>query len=169
MPVVGFLAAEGRLSLAGGIVSGTAGSVGGALAWFMVARRIGAARMKRWAARHGRWLTASPADIDRVCRWFKRRGHLAVLVGRLLPAIRTLISVPAGIAEMRTATFLIWSTLGSAVWSGALAAIGFSLGTRYEQILPFVGVFSNVVIGGALLLYVYRVLTFHPRSASASR
>jgi membrane protein DedA with SNARE-associated domain len=160
MPLVGFLAAEGRLSLPGGIAAGTAGSVGGAYAWFVVARRVGAERLKRWAGRHGRWLTVSPDDIDRVLHWFQRHGATAVLVGRLVPAVRTLVSVPAGIARMPTRTFLLWTTVGTLAWSGTLAIIGFLLGDRYEAIAGSVGVFANVVIGSAVLLYVYRVVTF---------
>jgi membrane protein DedA with SNARE-associated domain len=160
MPLVGFLAAEGRLSLPGGIAAGTAGSVAGAYAWFLVARRIGADRIKRWADRHGRWLTVSPDDIDGVLRWFQRHGAVAVLVGRLVPAVRTLISVPAGIARMPTPRFLLWSTAGTLAWSGTLAVIGYLLGDRYEEIAGSVGIFANIVIGSAVLLYVYRVVTF---------
>jgi membrane protein DedA with SNARE-associated domain len=160
MPLVGFLAAEGRLSLPGGIAAGTAGSVAGAYAWFLVARRVGADRLKRWADRHGRWLTVSPDDIDGVLHWFQRHGAVAVLVGRLVPAVRTLVSVPAGIARMPTLTFLLWSTAGTLAWSGTLAVVGFLLGDRYDEIAGSVGVFANVVIGSAVLLYVYRVVTF---------
>ena len=160
MPVAGFLAGDGRMSIVGAIAAGTAGSLAGAYAWFLIARRIGADRLKRWARKHGRWLTLSPRDIDRVMKWFTRRGHWAVMVGRLLPAVRTLISIPAGISEMRTSTFLLWSALGTVLWSGALAMIGYSLGERYEQVAPWIGRFSNVFIAGALLWYGYRVVRF---------
>jgi membrane protein DedA with SNARE-associated domain len=167
MPIVGFLAADGRVSLAGGIASGTAGSLAGAYAWFFAARRLGATRLKQWAGRHGRWLTISPDDVDAVSRWFERYGTLAVLLGRLVPAVRSLISVPAGIANMPTAQFLIWSAIGASLWSGFLAGIGFALGERYEEVVPYIGIVSNVVIGGALLLYVYRLVTFSRRQTGA--
>lgn len=160
MPVAGFLAAEGRLSLAGAIAAGTAGSLAGAYAWFAVARRIGAERLKRWATRRGRWLTIAPDDIDAVCRWFTRHGPVAVMAGRLVPAVRSLISIPAGIAGMESRTFLTWSALGAALWTGLLAAIGYFLGNRYEGVARYIGLFSNVVIAGAVVLYAYRVVTF---------
>jgi membrane protein DedA with SNARE-associated domain len=160
MPVVGVLAAEERVSLAGGIASGTVGSLGGAYAWFFAARCIGAVRLKHWTKRHGRWLTVSPQDIDEVCRWFGRYGHIAVLLGRMMPAVRTLISLPAGISPMRNRTFLAASAVGTGVWASALALIGFSVGNRYEEVAGFVGLFSNVIIGMAVLLYAYRVITF---------
>lgn len=160
MPLVGFLAAEGRLSLPGGIAAGTIGSVGGAYTWFVAARAIGADRLKRWADRHGRWLTLSRTDIDGVLRWFARYGAIAVLVGRLLPAVRTLVSVPAGIANMPTPTFLLWTTVGALAWSGTLAGIGFLLGERFDALARWVGLFANVVVASAVLLYVYRVVTF---------
>jgi membrane protein DedA with SNARE-associated domain len=158
MPVVGIVAAEGRLSLSGGIAAGTAGSLAGAYSWYAAGRYIGPARLKRWAERHGRWLTISPDDIDRVTDWFVRRGRIAILIGRLVPAVRSLISLPAGIAQMPTTTFLPWSAIGTGVWSGTLATIGFVLRERSEVIATFVGIFSNVVVGGAALLYVYRLI-----------
>lgn len=169
MPLVGFVAAEGRLSLAGGIASATAGSLGGAFAWFLAARRVGTARFKRVAARHGRWLTISPSDVDRVNRWFERHGAVAVLIGRLIPAMRTLISVPAGISGMSTGRFLVWTGVGTSLWSACLAGIGFALGSRYEEAVPYVSTASNVVLVAALLLYVYRVVTFKEETQTGSK
>lgn len=97
MPAAGFAAGQGRLSLIGVIVAGTVGSVAGALFWYYVGKWIGADRLRRWAGRHGRWLTLAPKDIDRVDRWFDQHSGKAVFLGRLVPALRTLISVPAGV------------------------------------------------------------------------
>src|SRR3546814_7042172 len=85
--------------------------------------RFRAERLKAWAGRHGRWLTLSPRDVDRADEWFDRHGGKAVLFGRMIPAVRTLISVPAGIAGMPTVPFLIYSTVGTLVWTGALAGL----------------------------------------------
>lgn len=165
MPVAGLLAAEGEVSLAGVVIAGSAGSLAGAYAWYAVARAIGAERLTRWADRHGRWLTLSANDIRGVSRWFDRYGTTAVLFGRLIPGIRSLISLPAGIAEMPLRKFLTWTAVGTVAWSGALAVAGFVLRDRYEGITQSVGLLSNVVMGGAVLLYVYRLVTFkHPMS-----
>src|SRR3546814_6821918 len=96
--------------------------------------RFRAERLKAWAGRHGRWLTLSPRDVDRADEWFDRHGGKAVLFGRMIPAVRTLISVPAGIAGMPTVPFLIYSTVGTLVWTGALAGLGYALGDQYETV-----------------------------------
>jgi membrane protein YqaA with SNARE-associated domain len=96
MPLAGFAAAQGELGMAGVVAAGTAGALAGALLWYGLGRWVGLERLKRWAAEHGRWLTVSPDDLDRAAAWFGRHGGAAVLVGRLVPAVRTLISVPAG-------------------------------------------------------------------------
>src|SRR3546814_4934093 len=82
------------------------GSLLGAVFWYHVGLRVGSDRLKSWAARHGRWLTVTPDDIDDACAWFGRHGGKAVFLGRLVPAVRTFISVPAGVAGMPLVPFL---------------------------------------------------------------
>lgn len=105
LPLAGYTAAQGRGSLPVVIMAGTLGSVAGATLWYYVGRWIGIERLKRFAADHGRWLTLTPEEIDRVDKWFDRYGRWAVLFGRLLPGIRTLISVPAGVTGMALGPF----------------------------------------------------------------
>ena len=119
MPLAGFAAARGQLSLIGVFLAGTAGSLSGALVWYGVGRWVGRERLKRFAARHGRWLTLSPAEIDRAGGWFARRGGITVLVGRVIPGVRSLISVPAGVAGMPLTPFLVYSAVGTIVWNRA--------------------------------------------------
>jgi membrane protein YqaA with SNARE-associated domain len=116
MPLAGFAAARGQLSLIGVFLAGTAGSLSGALVWYGVGRWLGRERLRRFATRHGRWLTLSPAEVDRASAWFARRGGLSVLIGRVIPGVRSLISVPAGVAGMPLTPF--WSTRPSARSSG---------------------------------------------------
>ncbi|HEY8548461.1 MAG TPA: DedA family protein [Vicinamibacterales bacterium] len=163
MPLVGTLAADGQLSLPGGIAAGAAGSLAGAYAWYLLARRIGSERLKGWASRHGRWITMSPEDVDGACRWLREHGTWAVLVGRMVPAIRSLISIPAGVAAMETTTFLVFSAIGTVMWCSALAALGFVLRDQTQIISRYIGVIANVIVGGALAIYVYRVVTFKAR------
>ena len=133
MPLAGFTAAEGQLRLALVIACGTIGSVVGVLVWYDVGRQLGLARLKRFASRHGRWLTVSPRDIDRANAWFVRHGASAVLIGRLVPTVRTLISVPAGIARMPLPRFLAWSSLGTSLWTALLAGAGYLLRSQYRH------------------------------------
>src|SRR5690625_2632057 len=84
MPLAGFVAARGDLSLVGVILAGMAGSVLGALPWYFVGRLLGEERLKGWADRHGRWLTVTSGEIDKVLDWFNRHGRKAVFFGRLI-------------------------------------------------------------------------------------
>lgn len=165
MPLAGFAAARGELDVFLAVAAGSAGSLAGACFWYAVGRWLGADRLKRWAGRHGRWLTLTPGDVDTSCRWFNRHGGKAVFIGRLVPAVRTLVSVPAGIAGMSLGRFLAWSTLGTVLWTGFLAGLGWLLGDQYRQVTDWVNPVSNVVVGLLLLGYLYRVATFRRRVA----
>jgi membrane protein DedA with SNARE-associated domain len=160
MPLAGFAAARGELGLASAVLAGSAGSLLGALFWYGVGRRIGAERLRLWAERHGRWLTLSPADVDRARRWFRLRGGLAVLIGRLIPAVRTLISAPAGIAAMPLGRFLALSALGTILWTGLLAGAGYLLGENHQAAAGWLAPFTDAVLAVAAAVYVYRFVTF---------
>jgi membrane protein DedA with SNARE-associated domain len=121
MPLAGFTASQGKLTLIGVIIAGTIGSVLGTLPLYYVGHVIGEERLKKWAEKHGKWLTVSPDDIENASRWFQRHGNIAVLVGRLVPGVRSLIAVPAGIAKMSMPLFLAYSAVGSAMWTTCLA------------------------------------------------
>ena len=165
MPMAGFTAARGKLSMVGVVVAGTAGSLAGALLWYYIGRWIGLERLKRWAAKHGRWLTISPEEVDEAAAWFNRHCGKAVLVGRLIPAVRTLISVPAGVAGMALMRFLTYSALGTALWTALLAAAGYLLEDQYQKVGDYLNPVSNVILGLIVLGYLYRVITFRRRGA----
>ena len=134
MPLAGFTAAQGRLSIVLVVLAGTAGSLLGALFWYGLGRWLGEERLRRLAARHGRWLTLSPGEIDRAEDWFRRHGATAVLLGRLVPAVRSLISVPAGVARMPLPGFLAWTALGTGLWTALLAGAGYLLQGQYALV-----------------------------------
>ena len=160
MPSAGYSAGQGRLSLFGVILSGTAGSVAGAMFWYYVGKIIGADRLKAWAGRHGRWLTLKPRDVDRVDRWFDTHAGKAVFLGRFVPAIRTLISVPAGVFGMALPRFLLFSTLGTALWTALLATAGYLLEGQHEQVAAYLNPLTNIVLGLIVAVYLYRVVTW---------
>lgn len=165
MPLAGFDAARGDMSLIGVIVSGSIGSLAGAVFWYYVGRWLGCDRIKRLAARHGRWVTLAPEDVDRAADWFRRHSGKAVFIGRLVPTIRTLISIPAGIAEMNMGRFLLYSSLGTALWTAFLAGAGYVLRDQYTRIGDYVNPVSNVIVALIVVAYLYRVATFRRRSA----
>jgi membrane protein DedA with SNARE-associated domain len=160
MPLAGFTAARGQLSLVFVIIAGIAGSVVGAIFWYHVGRRLGSERLKHFAARHGRWLTLSPDDVDRADDWFRRHGAKAVFFGRVIPTVRTLISVPAGIAGMSLSGFLAWSTLGTSLWTALLAGAGYLLQSQYDHVADYLNPVSTVVVVLIIGWYLYRVVTF---------
>ena len=166
MPLVGFTAARGEFSLPLAVLSGTLGSLAGALLWYWIGLRFGRARIERLAERHGRWLTLTPADIERASAWFARYGGTAVLIGRLVPTIRTLISVPAGLHRMPAGLFLIYSGIGTLGWTGLLTAAGYVLEARYQDVSAYLNPVSTVVVVALLLWYFWRVATFKPEPQS---
>ncbi len=163
MPIAGVRAARGGLSLPGVIASGTAGAMFGNLFWYLAARVVGLKRFKPFIDRHGRWLTMDWYDIEKAERLFGRFGYIVVFVGRMLPTVRTLVSVPAGLLNMRLKTFVLWSTLGTAIWSSALALAGYGLGVRFQDIEKVLGPLSSAIIAAIVLAYVWRQLTWRKR------
>lgn len=166
MPLAGFAAAQGDLSLAGVIAAGSVGSLAGATLWFVIGMKLGTEGLKRWSRRHGRWLTLTPDDVDAGDRWFDRYGIWAVLVGRLIPTVRTFISVPAGMAGMGWGPFLLFSAVGTVAWTSLLALAGWYLGEQHEAVARWIDPISLAVIVVIGATYLYRVITF-PRRVRA--
>lgn len=158
MPLAGFLAAQGTLSLLLVILAGTAGSVLGAMFWYYVGVWIGADRIRAFAARHGRWLTISASEVDAATGWFRRYGWRAVFFGRMIPGVRTFVSVPAGVARMRLVPFLAFTALGSLLWTGLLALAGFLLESQYDRVQAWINPVSTIVIALAVGWYVFRLV-----------
>jgi len=169
MPMAGFVAANGQLTLVGVIIAGTLGSVAGALPWYYLGKVLGHERLKQWAGRHGRWLTLEPQDVDRAAGWFEKHCGKAVFLGRLVPALRTLISVPAGLFGMSLGRFLTYTLLGSALWSSALAFAGYSLRDNYEQVEHWLNPATNAIVAGIVLVYLYRVVTWRRDRGAGER
>ena len=168
MPLAGFLAARGELNVFGVVVAGTLGSFLGALPWYYAGARLGEERMRRLAARHGRWLTLSGDDVLEAGVWFRAHGRKAVFFGRLVPAIRTLISVPAGIAQMPFASFAFYTLAGSAIWTFVLTLAGYLLHAEYDRVADYLDPGSNIVLGTIVAIYLYRLLRNGRRAGSDS-
>ena len=157
MPFAGYAAAEGGIHPVGAVLAGSLGSLSGAYAWYAVGYWLGAERLKRFAQRHGRWLTLSDTDVEKAQRWFDRFGSAAVCIGRLIPAIRSVISAPAGIAHMNTAKFLLWSSIGTVAWTSMLLGLGYWLGKRFSQVESWLTPITWAILVFALGGYLYRL------------
>lgn len=167
MPIAGVAAAQGPMTLWGVIASGTAGAMFGNFFWYLVARVIGLKRFRPFIQKHGRWLTLDWYDIEKAERLFGRFGPVIVGLGRMLPTVRSVVSIPAGLLHMRIKNFLIWSTIGTAGWSSALAIAGYVLGQQFEEINSVIGPLSMAIIAAIVVTYVWRQLTWrkrHPRN-----
>lgn len=160
MPLAGFAAAQGHLSLPGVVAAGTAGALAGAVLWKVIGRLAPPERLAAWLDRHGRWLTLEGRHLTEAERFFASHGGVTVFVGRLLPGVRTFISVPAGIARMPWVPFLVWSALGTAIWTAALAAAGYLLAAEFHRVERWLDPLTGAVIAALILLYVYRLLTW---------
>ena len=162
MPFAGFAAANGSLNGFGVLIAGVLGSLVGTLAWYVAARLLGIERFRKLCNWFGRFATISEDDIDKAVNWFDRYGQWAVLFGRLVPAIRTLISVPAGLAAMPVWKFLIVSAIGTTVWTAILTGAGYVLHEQYELVEGWVDPVSTAVVAVAVVIYVWRFVTWKP-------
>lgn len=169
MPLAGYLSSQGEAPFWAMAAAGTAGSLLGAFFWYRVGRAVTPERLKRWVDRHGTWLAMTPDDVQNSHDWFCRHGRSSVLFGRLVPLVRTLISVPAGFTRMPTGQFLAYSALGSGVWTIALAYAGRLLGSQFKQVEQWLGPVSSGIVAVAVLYYFYRVFRIHQQKRHAAR
>lgn len=165
MPLAGYLATRGDMNIFVVISAGTIGSMLGILPWYFLGRRLGHDGVRKFALRHGRWLTMTASDVDAAADRFKRHGAVSVLVGRLIPTVRTLISVPAGVANMPISQFLALSFVGTFVWTAALAVAGYLLGQAYSVVADYVDPVSTGVLVVLVAVYIYRVITYKEERA----
>jgi membrane protein DedA with SNARE-associated domain len=147
MPLAGFAAARGQMSLAGVLIAGILGTMVGNVVWFEAARAFGAERFKRLGERYGRWLGIRRDDLDQAEATLRKYGAVAVCIGRCMPGIRTLISVPAGLIEMPRPVFYGWTALGTTVWVGLLTLAGYLLEERYTAIEGYIDPLSKPLLG----------------------
>ena len=147
IPLGGFLVAQGELTLVGVVAAGTVGSLAGGLVLYAVGRQFTQERVRALTGRYGQWLLLTVEDVEKAFAWFDRHGEWAVFLARLVPGLRSLISIPAGSHEMRLVSFIVYTTLGTAIWSAILACGGVMLGSRYHQIGKLIDWVTYVAVG----------------------
>ena len=146
MPFAGFVAGRGDMSIGLVILAGTLGSLLGAVALYYVGLFAGEPLLRAFLRRWGRVWMLSEQDLDRSLDFFTRRGAVMVLVGRCIPIVRSLISIPAGMGRMNMLPFLVLTAIGSAVWTSLLAVAGMLLGANWEQVLVWLKQYERVVL-----------------------
>lgn len=157
MPLAGFTVTQGKLSMQFVILAGTLGSVLGVLPWYYVGKIVGEKRLREWIDKYGKWLTLSGADIDRSKRWLDKYGKATVFFGRLVPGIRTFISVPAGLDKMSLVPFILYSFAGSFIWTALLTYAGFILGNNFQLVEKYIGPISGIVFAS---LAIFLIISF---------
>ena len=155
LPLAGFTASQGQLNVVAAVIWTTVGSLVGALVLYALGAKVGEERLRAVARRMP---LVRESDIDKVDGWFERHGGKAVFFGRMVPGVRSLISVPAGVARMPVGRFLLLSALGSLVWNTLLISAGYSLGSRWSVVESWVGRFQEVVVVLAVVLVVVVVV-----------
>lgn len=169
LPLAGFLAGQGQMRVAVVIVAATAGSVAGALLLYGAGARLGRRRLRAIAHRLP---LVEVADLDRAEAWFARHGGRAVLIGRVIPVVRSLISVPAGVERMPLLRFTAYTTLGSAAYNTALVGGGYLLGSRWTDVGRYSSVINYVVYAAlavAVAVFAVHRTRTRRRRADAAR
>lgn len=161
LPFAGVVARRNGSGWLGMVVFATAGSLFGALVLYGVAAAIGPERLKRLVSRHGRWARLTVADVENAEAWFDRWAKTAVLVGRCVPLIRSLVSIPAGFRRMNLGVFVFYTTMGATVWNTALVGAGYLLAEEnrwrvIEEILGYVQDLVLLGLGATVGWYVWR-------------
>lgn len=152
LPLAGYLASAGRLSLAGVVAAATAGSLLGAIVLYAAGAALGEARLRRLVGRYGRYAAVRAGDLDAAVRWLRRWGHAAVLLCRLIPIARSLISLPAGVVRMPLARFTVLTAAGATVWNASLAGLGYALGASWPRVAEWVRAYQRLVLAAAVAL-----------------
>ena len=160
LPFAGFLIGQGELHPITTLVAATAGSVTGALAIYAASRAGGRPLVERF----GRHVKLTTKDLDRADRWFDDHGSVAVFVARMIPGVRSLVSVPAGTTNMPIVRFTLLTAAGSMIWNAGMLGAGYLLGDNWDRIETFVGPIS-LVVGGSIVAVVVVFIVRRRRSS----
>lgn len=153
MPFAGFLIAEGKFSFLGVIIASTAGSVIGSLCSYWIGRYLGRAFVDRF----GRYVLLNHHHLDRTEQFFAQYGEKAVFISRFIPVIRHLISLPAGVGEMKMWKFLLYTAIGAGLWNTFLTYLGYMLGARWETVRRWSEWLDFLLLGALVVFLLFLV------------
>jgi len=168
LPFAGFVASDGDANLIGMIVAATIGSLVGALILYGVSAWVGPDRVGQFVIRYGRWLRLTTDDVVKAERWFDRYSNRAVLVCRCIPLIRSLISIPAGFRRMPLGQFVVYTTIGSAIWNSALIGAGYLLRSSWHDVEPVLSWFQYIVVAVIVVAFGWFVWSRRRRADIAA-
>ncbi|WP_342562045.1 DedA family protein [Paenibacillus sp. FSL R7-0345] len=167
LPFGGFMTTTSDMTIPGVLIAATIGSLLGAVVLYWVGRMLDVSRLERIVERWGGWLRISAKDIRRADAWFDKYGYWTVLFCRMIPLVRSLISIPAGMSGMKFGQFMLFTTIGTLGWNTLLILLGAALGESWEDIAGYMDTYSNVVyVVLAAGILVLGVLFFRRRQAA---
>jgi len=155
MPSAGFAASKGQLLLSGVIIAGSIGSLVAAALLYWVGRKIPNQNIFNWVDRYGKYLFIKSEDVKKALDWFEKYGHRVVFFGRMVPAVRSLISIPAGMSHMPFWKFMLYSSVGTIIWTTFLACVGYYFGNNIELMQQIFSRVGYVIITIVLILVAY--------------
>ncbi|MBE9174315.1 DedA family protein [Synechocystis salina LEGE 06155] len=158
MPLAGFAVAQGKLALFPAIVAGIIGTVLGSYPWYYIGKWVSEERLEQLADRYGKWIGLDAKDIHKANVWFGRHGHQSVFFGRLIPGIRTMVSLPAGINAMGLISFTLYSLGGISLWVTFLASAGYKLGNNYDLVEQYLGPVAKIVLVSLVAIIVLSII-----------
>ncbi len=155
MPSAGFAASKGQLLLSGVIIAGSIGSLLAAALLYWVGRKIPNQSLFNWVDRYGKYLFIKSEDVKKALDWFEKYGHRVVFFGRMVPAVRSLISIPAGMSHMPFWKFMLYSSVGTIIWTTFLACVGYYFGNNIELMQQIFSRVGYVIIAIVFILVAY--------------
>lgn len=155
MPSAGFTASQGQLTLWGVILAGSLGSIIAAAVLYWIGQKISHEQLFKLIDRHGKYLFIKSTDVEKALKWFELYGHRVVFFGRMVPAVRSLISIPAGMSRMPFWKFMLYSSVGTVIWTTFLASVGFYFGNNIELMHQVFSRVGYVIIGIVLFVVIW--------------
>lgn len=158
----GFMTINTTMTIIGVIIASTIGSVVGAIVLYYIGKILNKERLiKIVTSKYGKLLRIKPKDIESADKWFDEKGNKTVFFCRFIPVVRSLISIPAGMSEMPIVKFLVYTTIGSAIWNTALVLVGAFAGDKKDYILNIIDNLSHVILILLVILFVVIVYKFY--------
>ena len=158
----GFATTISNITVIGTIIASTVGSVLGAIALYWIGRFLNEERIDKLAeSKVGKVLGLQKQDIHKAFSWFDSKGKFAVFFGRFIPIVRSLVSIPAGMAKMAMIPFLLLTTVGSLIWNTVLIALGRIAGASWSKIAVYVGGYSDIVLIGFIIIFILGIVAFY--------
>ncbi|MFM7439449.1 MAG: DedA family protein [Snowella sp.] len=166
MPLAGFTVAKEQMDFIPVIIAGVVGTIVGAFPWYYIGKFISEERLEHLADKYGKWISVTSKDIKKANNWFNEHGGKAVFFCRLVPGVRTLISLPAGINNMPLIPFTLYSTLGTTIWVTFLTFLGYKLGDNYELVDEYLGPVSKIILAIIVIFFILWIVRKQMRRSS---